>query len=64
MLSIQDNKCAICDKPPKDGKRLFIDHNHLTGDVRGLLCVECNTGLGMFGDRLEVLQKAIEYLHG
>ena len=39
-----------------------IDHCHKTGKVRGILCSECNTGLGKFKDSIELLQKAIEYL--
>jgi hypothetical protein len=59
MLQVADGHCAICgrlfDVP-------FIDHNHLTKKVRELLCRFCNTGLGMFGDNVEVLQRAIAYL--
>lgn len=45
MLAEQKNLCKICKKEPK---RIVIDHNHNTGDVRGLLCVRCNSCLGWF----------------
>lgn len=67
MLRDQDNKCAIC------GKELFlfgsskkitahVDHDHKTGKVRGLLCQECNTGLGKFMDNTDYLLSAVSYL--
>lgn len=40
-----------------------IDHNHITGKIRGLLCKQCNIGLGMFKDSTESLENAIEYLN-
>lgn len=51
--------CDIC-----GGKtaKMAIDHDHGTGEVRGLLCGNCNTGLGLFGDDVDTLEKAIEYL--
>lgn len=56
----QGGACAICrrdfDKTP------HIDHDHETGLVRGLLCRECNLGLGLFGDDVARLRAAIEYL--
>lgn len=61
LLNHQNNSCAIC------LESFFktvphIDHNHLTGEVRGLLCVSCNTSLGRFKDSIPVLQNAITYL--
>lgn len=56
-----NGKCAICGKVP--GRRnLALDHDHSTGKIRGLLCTQCNAGLGMFKDNKELLKKAIEYL--
>ena len=65
MLEEQQNKCAICGFEFHDeGKstRPHIDHCHDSGDVRGLLCNNCNTGLGQFKDNPSLLQSAIEYL--
>lgn len=52
--------CEIC-KVYK-GRRLVVDHNHESGNIRGLLCSQCNLGLGNFGDDPEVLKLAIKYL--
>jgi len=63
MLMQQDNGCAICGKTEEpDGRRLAIDHCHATGKVRGVLCNNCNNGLGAFGDNIEGMKKAIQYL--
>ncbi|MHA2044102.1 MAG: endonuclease VII domain-containing protein [Candidatus Thorarchaeota archaeon] len=61
LLADQDGKCAICYSPPSS-RRLDVDHNHSTGEVRGLLCAKCNTGIGLFDDSTVALQKAIDYL--
>lgn len=58
----QGGRCGICLSESPPGTRLRIDHDHQTGAVRGLLCNKCNTGLGLFGDRLEKLLAAVEYL--
>lgn len=64
----QNGLCAICHKPEVDlsklGKVKFltVDHCHVTGAVRGLLCRKCNAGLGMFSESSEMLRKAAEYL--
>lgn len=60
LLEQQSGVCAICGKPDK--RKLSIDHCHETGAIRGLLCRRCNLGLGCFGDDVEALKKAIEYL--
>lgn len=56
------NVCGICGLPPKPGRRLNVDHDHGTGLVRGLLCSQCNVGLGALGDKAEGLEAALEYL--
>lgn len=60
MKIAQNNQCAICGINPKDN--LVVDHNHITGKVRGLLCSSCNKGLGFFKDNIQRLQSAIVYL--
>jgi hypothetical protein len=63
LLSKQNYKCAICEKLQVNlAHRLSIDHNHITGKIRGLLCNPCNIALGHFYDSLTNLEKAIEYL--
>jgi hypothetical protein len=59
-LKIQNNRCAICDSVFITSP--LLDHNHLDGAVRGLLCRTCNSGLGMLKDSRAILVKAIEYL--
>lgn len=61
MLEAQGGCCAIC-KAPK-GNKLCVDHDHRTGKVRGLLCSNCNAGLGMFKDSEDLLQSAKGYLN-
>ena len=64
MCKNQNNSCRICGthKDNVTRKRLFVDHCHIIGGVRGLLCHACNTALGLFKDDTNVLQKAIKYL--
>lgn len=61
MLQSQDGVCLICKKKPKN-RRLSVDHNHTTSEIRGLLCQKCNAILGLAGDNVKILQNAIEYL--
>ena len=53
-------KCNICSKPEDT---LCVDHCHKTGKIRGLLCFDCNTGLGKLGDDVQSIQRAIDYLN-
>jgi hypothetical protein len=53
MLQAQDGVCKICKQPPSPDKRLAVDHDHLTGKVRGLLCSHCNGMVGWFEMHLE-----------
>ena len=63
LLEKQNGCCLICGKSEKEnGQRLSVDHNHSTHQVRGLLCRNCNTGLGAFKDDCTLLGKAIAYL--
>lgn len=58
MIEAQGGLCAVCRERPAQ----HVDHDHLTGTVRGVLCFLCNGGLGLFRDRADVMQKAIDYL--
>jgi hypothetical protein len=62
LLTAQSHACAICGEPPQEGRNLHVDHDHDTGAIRGLLCGNCNTGLGLFKDDPELLSRATEYL--
>ncbi len=63
LLEEQNNSCAICGINQSDTtKKLSVDHNHETNQVRGLLCNSCNLGLGQFKDSVVFLSYAIEYL--
>lgn len=63
LLNEQGNSCAICkNKESTFSTRLFIDHCHSTGKVRGLLCMKCNSGLGLFKDSTINLESAKNYL--
>lgn len=63
ILEEQDGVCFICKGPPAWGKSKFcVDHDHDTGEVRGLLCNPCNSAIGYFGDDITRLKNAIEYL--
>lgn len=67
MLKAQDYKCAFsaCRKPHDLSVKygpLGVDHDHKTGAVRGLLCHDCNKGLGCLRDSIELLEDALAYL--
>jgi len=61
MLEAQNHKCKICGGTDSH-QALSVDHCHTTGKIRGLLCTDCNKGIGMFKDNITLLQSAIEYL--
>lgn len=68
LLDDQGNKCAICNSVGVNNSRitsgkLFIDHCHATGKIRGLLCSKCNHGIGLLNDDVDLLHKAINYLN-
>lgn len=67
MFDKQNSLCAICNQEgfkldPASANLLVVDHCHTTGKVRGLLCHNCNRGLGLFKDDRERLLKALAYL--
>lgn len=63
MLAVQGSCCAMCGKKAEDEQRsLCVDHDHKTGEVRGLLCSACNTGLGKLNDDPHLLDVGAAYL--
>lgn len=60
----QNHTCAICytEETSQRNNFLSVDHDHLTGRVRGLLCNTCNRALGLFNDNIELLNNSIKYL--
>ena len=56
----RDGNCDMCHKVPS--KALCVDHEHATGRIRGLLCDKCNIALGLFGDNVETIKRAITYV--
>lgn len=60
LLTQQEGRCMICKR--EYGEQLRVDHDHSTGEVRSLLCTNCNSGLGLFQENPEVLRAAIAYV--
>jgi hypothetical protein len=61
LLNKQKNSCSICGNPPRLQK-FAVDHDHKTGKVRGLLCRDCNVGIGNLKDDPDLIEKAIQYI--
>jgi hypothetical protein len=65
LLASQGGGCAICGRDKNPGKfrqSLPVDHDHETGKIRGILCIDCNRALGMFRDDPRLLRKAAKYV--
>jgi hypothetical protein len=67
MFEAQQGKCAICNQPETQMRKgklktLAVDHNHKSGAIRGLLCFDCNTGIGKLKDDPQILRLAAQYL--
>ena len=62
MFLSQNGKCRICKRV--SDKRLNVDHCHNTGKIRGLLCWNCNIGIGYMKHSVEILKTAVQYLGG
>lgn len=60
LINKQGGRCAICQRP--FDKTPHIDHDHETGRIRGLLCSNCNTGLGKFREDPELMERGATYL--
>ena len=66
MLARQNGVCALCGttRTDKRGRSLFVDHDHETGRLRGILCQQCNSAVGTLGDTVESLSRVVSYLKG
>lgn len=63
VLEFQNERCAICGRARAEfDRQLAIDHDSVTGEIRGALCTACNLGLGTLGDSSECIQRALSYL--
>jgi hypothetical protein len=62
LTEAQQNRCAICDCPPDADQVLHLDHDHESGEARGLLCMHCNIGIGFLRDDPDLLERAYDYL--
>lgn len=64
LFQKQSGCCAICKKHQTDLIKTFhIDHNHKTGEIRGLLCQQCNHAIGLLKDDSEIIASALEYVN-
>lgn len=63
LFTAQGSVCFVCELPPVDGKRLYVDHDHGTGEVRGLLCHGCNA-IAHKGAGPKILRRAALYVEG
>jgi hypothetical protein len=62
LLFKQEAQCAVCNIRFTSKNKPYIDHCHISGEVRGLLCMKCNSGIGYLGDSIELLERSITYL--
>jgi len=62
LLASQGGGCAICGRQPRRDVSLHLDHDHESGQLRGILCFRCNNALGDFDDDPALLQQAVSYL--
>jgi hypothetical protein len=62
MLAEQHGRCAICGRAPEREAAMHVDHDHVDGHVRGLLCIDCNQGIGKLREDPSILLRAVVYL--
>lgn len=63
LMDAQGGRCAICDRTEEEvGRSHALDHNHDTGEPRGILCTTCNSAIGLLWDSPDVLRRALTYL--
>jgi hypothetical protein len=63
LIEDQSGRCAICSKDFQSSKHTHLDHCHLTGKIRGILCSNCNRGIGLLKDSVQILENAVQYLN-
>ena len=63
IIDNQGGRCVICYEV-LDNKRVHIDHDHVTGMIRGILCLLCNIGIGHLKDDPIIVRRALNYLEG
>jgi hypothetical protein len=63
VLAYQKGVCAICKRPPKEHKRLAVEHRHDTGRIFGLCCWHCNRAIAAFKDNVEWMRNAVKYFN-
>ena len=61
LMDVQNGRCAVCGNE-QECQRLAVDHNHITGKVRGLLCINCNRALGFLKEDTERMENLIAYV--
>lgn len=67
LLAAQDGVCKICENSETRVNRgkviqLSVDHDHITGHIRGLLCHKCNVAIGFFGESSDLIRQAADYV--
>lgn len=62
LMSDQNNQCALCFVGLEGTRKACVDHNHTTGAIRGILCINCNRSLGQLGDTYERLHHVLMYV--
>lgn len=60
--ALQDRRCKICNTSDAGKKGFHVDHDHINGKFRGILCGNCNNALGLFQESTQILNSAMEYL--
>ena len=63
LFDSQGRVCAICSGDKHHGRNWHTDHDHLTGQIRGILCSWCNTALGKFQEDSKIMMAAISYIN-
>ena len=62
LLEKQNGVCVLCGNINRHGVALHVDHDHITGEIRGLLCFNCNSAIGNMHDNPALLRKTADYL--